>query len=81
MKLRDTAVVALLSGFFGTAAAAQEETSFPTPQIDFGETELREQVKSAGDYWNPGKKAWMLSYHKVLRMGLERRVIDEFECL
>ena len=46
-------------------------------KIGFGETELREQVKSAGGYWNPDKKVWMLSYHNVLRMGLERRVIDE----
>ena len=46
-------------------------------QIGFGETELREQVKSAGGFWNPNKKAWILSYHKVLQMGLERRMIDE----
>lgn len=37
MILRDAAVVALIAGFFGTAAAAQEETASPTP-IDFGET-------------------------------------------
>ena len=37
MKLRDAAVVALVVGFFGTAAAAQEETLSPTA-IGFGET-------------------------------------------
>ena len=46
-------------------------------KIGFNETELREQLKKAGGYWNPGKKAWILSYHKVLQMGLEQRVIDE----
>ena len=45
-------------------------------KIEFGETELREQMKQAGAYWNPEKKAWMLSYRRVLRMGLERRVDD-----
>jgi hypothetical protein len=50
-------------------------------RIGFGETELREQVKSVGGFWNPDKKAWILSYHKVLQMGLERRMIDEFEGL
>jgi hypothetical protein len=50
-------------------------------QIGFGETELREKVKNAGGFWNPDKKAWVLSYHKVLQMGLERRVKDEMEGL
>ncbi len=46
-------------------------------KIAFAEAELREQIKKAGGYWNPDKKAWMLSHHKVLQMGLERRMIDE----
>jgi len=50
-------------------------------QIGFGETELREKVKNAGGFWNPDKKAWVLSYNKVLQMGLERRVKDEMEGL
>jgi hypothetical protein len=45
-------------------------------KIGFGETELREKIKNAGGYWNPDKKAWMLSYHQVLQMGLERRIVD-----
>ena len=50
-------------------------------KIGFGETELRELVKNVGGYWNPDKKAWILSYHSVLQMGLERRVMDELEPL
>lgn len=46
-------------------------------KIAFGESELREQIKRAGGYWNPEQKAWMLTYHKVLQMGLERRMVDE----
>jgi hypothetical protein len=45
-------------------------------KIGFAETELREMVKSADGYWNPDQKAWMLSYKQVLRLGLERRVLD-----
>ncbi|MEJ2156388.1 MAG: hypothetical protein P8X96_13705 [Desulfobacteraceae bacterium] len=47
-------------------------------RIDYGETELRELVKGAGGYWNPEKKVWMLSYHKVLEMGLEGRMRDRW---
>jgi hypothetical protein len=46
-------------------------------RVEFGETELREQVKMAGGYWDPGKKAWQLSFRKVLELGLERRLLDE----
>ena len=50
-------------------------------RIGFGEAELREQVKKAGGFWNPEKKAWVISYHNVLKMGLERRLIDELDGL
>ena len=50
-------------------------------KIGFGETELREQVKKVGGFWNPDKKVWMVSYHKVLQLGLERRIIDELSGL
>jgi hypothetical protein len=34
-------------------------------------------MKEAGAYWNPGKKAWMLTYRRVLEMGLEGRIVDD----
>ena len=46
-------------------------------KIGFEETELREQMKEAGAYWNPNKKAWMLTYRRVLEMGLEGRIVDD----
>lgn len=46
-------------------------------EIGYGEAELRETIKGAGGYWNPEKKAWILSYGKVLQMGLERRMVDQ----
>ncbi len=45
-------------------------------RIGYEETELREQIKAEGGYWEAGKKAWRVSYKKVLQMGLERRIID-----
>ena len=46
-------------------------------KIGFDEAELREQIKTAGGYWNPDQKACLLSYKKVLQLGLERRMIDQ----
>ncbi|WP_306534532.1 hypothetical protein, partial [Geobacter sp.] len=31
-------------------------------EVGYGETELREQIKAAGGFWNAEKRAWMLSY-------------------
>jgi len=45
-------------------------------KIGYGEMELREQVKLAGGYWNPDKKAWHLECRKVIELGLEQRIID-----
>jgi hypothetical protein len=38
-------------------------------KIGYGETELREQVKLAGGYWNPEEKAWHLEFSAVIRSG------------
>jgi hypothetical protein len=46
-------------------------------RVGYGEVELREQVKVAGGFWNPERKAWSLSYRKVRELGLERRVVGE----
>lgn len=49
-------------------------------RIGYGETELREKMKETGGFWNAEQKAWTLSYHKSLRLGLEQRIIDpEFD--
>ena len=45
-------------------------------QIGFGETELRDLLKQHGGDWNPDKKAWHLSYRKVVELGLEKRMLD-----
>jgi len=43
----------------------------------FNEIDLRALVKSAGGYWNPGEKAWVLSYLAAHELGLERRIVEE----
>ena len=45
-------------------------------KVGFGETELREQMKQAGAYWNAGERAWMLSSGRALQVRLEGRVVD-----
>jgi hypothetical protein len=44
-------------------------------RIGFKERELRSLVKDAGGIWRKEEKAWMLSYKKVVELGLEKRII------
>jgi len=46
-------------------------------QIGYGEQQLREAVKSAGGFWDPKQKAWVLPYSAVIELGLEKRVVDD----
>lgn len=43
-------------------------------QIDYSETELRQQVKQMGGWWHNDKKVWMLKYQRVCELGLEARI-------
>ncbi|MEJ1464578.1 MAG: hypothetical protein RPU15_15110 [Candidatus Sedimenticola sp. (ex Thyasira tokunagai)] len=46
-------------------------------RVDYGETELRQKVKSAGSFWDAEKKACVLSYKTVLQMELDERMVGE----
>ena len=46
-------------------------------KIGFGETGLRELIKQNGGYWHPHKKAWHITYRKVVELGLEKRILDD----
>lgn len=48
-------------------------------KIGFGETDLREQVKAAGAYWDKKQKAWLLSLKNVYKLGLEKRILDDLD--
>ena len=45
-------------------------------KIDFDETELRKQVKSAGGIWDPHQKVWQLVYKHVHALNLTNRIVD-----
>jgi hypothetical protein len=39
-------------------------------KIDFGEDELRRQIKQAGAKWSPVGKLWLLPYERVIALAL-----------
>ena len=40
-------------------------------KVGFGETDLREKIKTAGAFWDKDQKAWLLSLKEVYNLGLE----------
>ena len=56
----------------------------PTPgtpmavRVAADERMLQQQVKQAGGQWDPQRKAWNLSYERVVALGLQERVIGRW---
>ena len=54
----------------------------PTPvgpvlvRIHYREAELRETVKAAGGQWQPQERLWKLPYETVIKLGLDKRIIQ-----
>ncbi len=46
-------------------------------RIGYGETGLREQVKTAGGRWDPEKKLWELPYAETAKLRLLERIVEE----
>lgn len=46
-------------------------------RIEYGEMELRDQIKQADAFWDADKKVWRLRYRDVLGLGLERRIVGD----
>ncbi|HQE93531.1 MAG TPA: hypothetical protein PLH19_11865 [Anaerolineae bacterium] len=44
-------------------------------RVEYAETELRQQVKAAGGWWNSAQKVWELRYDQVVRLGLAERIV------
>lgn len=42
--------------------------------VEYGEKELREQVKAAGGKWDPAAKMWRVSYGVIKGTELEKRI-------
>lgn len=45
-------------------------------QVDWAEKELRDLVKVSGGWWNSERKVWRLAYGDVVRLGLEKRIVE-----
>lgn len=56
------------------------KTLFPHPnqnvllRIDYQESALREQAKTAGARWVPELKRWKMPYHLTVKLGLKARI-------
>jgi len=48
-------------------------------KVAWGEKEISFKVKDAGGVWDKGKQAWELAYEKVVELGLEDRIVREWE--
>lgn len=48
-------------------------------RVAWGEKEMGIKVKNAGGKWNTARKAWELTYDKVVELGLENRVVRGWE--
>ena len=49
-------------------------------RVPFGEVELRQQVKTAGGYWDSRQKVWWLRYERVVVMRLKDRAVKGLVC-
>lgn len=45
-------------------------------RVDVAELALRQQVKSAGGWWNSYQKVWELRYEQVEALGLLERMVE-----
>jgi hypothetical protein len=46
-------------------------------RIAYGETALRERIKSAGAIWRPRHRLWEVDWKTVRELGLQSRVVDQ----
>ena len=46
--------------------------------VEYGEKELREQVKSLGGKWNPTTRVWQVPYGTIKGTELAKRISDDF---
>ena len=61
----------------GAKPAPDEAIEVAALRIDARETALRDKVRGAGGYWDPGRAAWMLRLDRVRVLGLRSRLISQ----
>ncbi len=47
-------------------------------QVDYGEVQIGQLIKSCGGRWNKEKGYWELAYREVRILGLENRIINSY---
>lgn len=47
-------------------------------KVEFGETELREELRKARAKWDPQTKLWLVPYRLIRGTDLEARIPEEF---
>ncbi len=48
-------------------------------KVAWGEKKIAYEIKKEGGVWSKSKQAWELSYEKVEKLGLQERIIKEWE--
>ena len=65
----------------GRVRVAKSECRNPKHQLAADASLLQQQVKQAGEQWDLQRKAWNLSYERVVALGPQERVIGRWEGL
>jgi len=60
---------------WGPQAARLPDAVVVEIKVKLGEVGVRERVKEAGGRWNPEKNVWELRYDRVVKLGLEERIV------
>jgi hypothetical protein len=48
-------------------------------RVAFADVAVRDQVKQAGETWNPERRVWQLRYDRVVALGLHSRKFERRE--
>jgi hypothetical protein len=57
----------------------RQESAIVAIEVAVQEREVRQQVKAAGDKWNPRSVVWELPYGQVIALGLTDRIVTKAE--
>ncbi|MBF0102642.1 MAG: hypothetical protein HQK77_17205 [Desulfobacterales bacterium] len=44
-------------------------------KVSYDEKEIQEQLRNEGGLWDRQKKLWFIKHEKVIKMGLEQRIV------
>jgi len=73
---RQTTVELIVDEQSWTRGRSAKSNQLVAIKIEFGEAELREEIKTAGAYWDKTIEAWQLPLKEVYNLGLEKRILE-----